>query len=105
MFDHPEDPSWWNVWDEYLLGDALLVAPVVEPGLTRRTVYLPNGPAAWYDFHTGEKLEAGREHTVAAPLATLPLFARHGAQIPIAAGVPGRQRHDDPVSGVRTFGA
>ena len=38
----PEDPAVWNIQDEYLLGDAVLVAPVAGPE-TEREVYLPKG--------------------------------------------------------------
>jgi alpha-glucosidase len=87
-----------------MLGDALLVAPVLEAGASQRTVYLPKGPAAWYDFASGQRFEAGSAHTVPAPLGTLPLFARSGATIPVAERAHGRARHDDPVTGFRRFG-
>ena len=41
-----------DIDDEYLFGRDLLVAPVDEPGMTSRKVYLPAGD--WYDWHTGE---------------------------------------------------
>ena len=87
-----------------MLGDALLVAPVVQQSATSRVVYLPIGPGAWFDFHTGASYAAGTLHTVAAPWATLPLFARAGVSIPLASGIAGRHRHDDPVSEMRIFG-
>ena len=104
FYDFPDDDKCFEDNDDFMLGDALLVAPVVHAGATRREVYLPHGPAAWFDFHTGARLEAGRMHSVAAPLFTLPLFARAGASIPIAKGVAGRHGHDDPVSGFLSFG-
>ena len=87
-----------------MLGRDLLVAPVVQACETLRTVYLPEGPQAWYDFHSGERYEAGQTHSVPAPPYTLPLFARAGAEIPIATGTAGRHRHDDPVTEVLLFG-
>ena len=41
-----------DVHDQFMLGDALLVAPVMEPGATERTVTLPKGQ--WYNFGTGQ---------------------------------------------------
>ena len=81
----------------------LLVAPVVQQGATQRTVYLPCGPTAWFDFYSGNRLLAGQSHRVEAPLSQLPLFARAGASIAMASGVAGRHRHDDPVNEIREF--
>ena len=104
FYDFPEDEACFADCDDFMLGDALLVAPVLEAGASHRTVYLPKGPAAWYDFATGQRFEAGSAHTVPAPLGTLPLFARSGATIPVAERAQGRARHDDPVTGIRRFG-
>ena len=87
-----------------MLGGALLVAPVLHAGAQSRTVYLPKGPAAWFDFQTGARFEAGHEHSIKAPLSMLPLFARAGVSIPVADGIDGRHRHDDPVTRLQTFG-
>jgi alpha-glucosidase len=105
FYDFPDDAQCFTDCDDFMLGDALLVAPVVQLGATTRSVYLPKGPVAWFDFHTGARMQSGQVHTVPAPLSTLPLFARSGASIPVAGGVAGRHRHDNPVSGMRTFGA
>jgi len=76
----PDNPEIRAIDDCYLLGDALLVAPVVTPGAVKRTVYLPIG--RWYDYWTNEELEGGQYVTVPAPLERLPLFVRAGAVIP-----------------------
>ena len=104
FYDFPDDEACYADCDEFMLGDALLVAPVLDAGATTRTVYLPRGPEAWFDFATGQRFAAGTTHTVSAPLDTLPLFARAGAAIPVAERSSGRAQHDDPVTGVRRFG-
>jgi alpha-glucosidase len=104
FYDFPDDANCFADCDDFMLGDALLVAPVVQASATTRDVYLPVGPAAWFDFHTRERYDAGRIHTVAAPLYSLPLFARAGAEIPVARGTAGQQWHDDPVSELLRFG-
>jgi alpha-glucosidase (family GH31 glycosyl hydrolase) len=50
--DHPDDPEVWNVPFEYHLGDDILVAPIVEPGVDAIDVYLPAGE--WTDALSGE---------------------------------------------------
>jgi alpha-D-xyloside xylohydrolase len=62
--------------DDFLVGDALFVAPVVEAGATTRTVTLP--PGDWIDWWTGARSAGGAAVTVAAPLDTLPLWRRAG---------------------------
>jgi alpha-glucosidase (family GH31 glycosyl hydrolase) len=78
---YPTDPTSIKTADEYLWGRDLLVAPVTEKGAQSRHVYLP--PGQWYDWWTGEKLEGARSIDRAVDLATLPLYARAGAIIPI----------------------
>ncbi|MDF3076636.1 MAG: glycoside hydrolase family 31 protein [Sphingobacteriaceae bacterium] len=65
--------------DEFTFGDKILVSPVSEPGATTKVVYLPKGK--WYNYWTHELLEGGQEHTVDAPIDTLPIFVRAGAVI------------------------
>lgn len=66
---------------QYLLGPALLVAPVFTPDTTQREVHLPAG--RWYDWDTGAAFEGNQTVTIAAPLAKLPLFVRAGAIVPL----------------------
>jgi alpha-glucosidase (family GH31 glycosyl hydrolase) len=68
----------------YLLGDDLLVAPVVELGARHRSVFLPEGE--WVDWWEGLRHRGPAIVTVAAPLDRIPLFVRAGAIIPLAGG-------------------
>ncbi|ANN68322.1 glycoside hydrolase family 31 protein [Bordetella bronchialis] len=64
-------------WDlQYLLGPALLVAPIVQPGNEVR-VYLPKGEA-WWDLNTGHRYEGGSVWTVTCDLGQYPVFGREG---------------------------
>ncbi|MGB6200315.1 MAG: TIM-barrel domain-containing protein [Candidatus Acidiferrales bacterium] len=78
---YPHDPIAVARGDEYLWGRDLLVAPVTEKGASTRNLYLPKG--FWYDFWTGEKIEGGREINRAVDLATIPIYARAGAMVPM----------------------
>ena len=82
FFEFDGDPETFAPCDEFLLGDQLLVAPVVEPGQRNRELYLPRGPAGWWDIHTGAWQAAGERVSVPAPLDYAPLFARDGAIVP-----------------------
>ncbi|NLV32606.1 MAG: glycoside hydrolase family 31 protein [Acidobacteria bacterium] len=73
----PEDPNTYGVWDEYLFGGALLVAPVFEPG-TRRDIYLPRG--GWYALGDPAKtIAGGRTITLEVPLEVIPVFVRQNS--------------------------
>ena len=63
--------------DAFLWGDNLLVAPVLNPGQTQRTVVLPPG-GHWLDVNTLREYPGGSLATVPAPLARLPLLVRAG---------------------------
>lgn len=69
----PDDVGSRAISDEMMLGETLLVAPVVTEGATSRSVYLP--PGTWFHVFTGERFEGGT-HDVAAPLGTPPVFSR-----------------------------
>ncbi|MFC5460352.1 TIM-barrel domain-containing protein [Massilia niabensis] len=68
----------------YLWGPDFLVAPVVEPGATRREVYFPNSGSVWFDFYTGDKHRGGVLEVVKPEEAHIPVFVRAGAFVPMA---------------------
>lgn len=74
--DLGEHPS-----DQYMFGDDLLVAPVMERGQRSRSVLLPSG--TWIDWWTGDVLQGGARVDVDAPLERLPLFVRAGGIVPL----------------------
>jgi alpha-glucosidase len=80
VLNYPADANTHNLDDEFMIGDDLLVAPVVKPDVTRRLVYLPKG--VWYDYWTNKKYVGGTTFMFEAPLETVPLFVRGGAIIP-----------------------
>lgn len=88
---HPDDAVAAARGDEYYWGPDMLVAPVVEKGATSRTLYLPKG--VWHDFWTHERVDGGREITRPVDLATIPLYVRAGALIPMG---PVKQYTEEP---------
>ncbi|MEU2771653.1 glycoside hydrolase family 31 protein [Streptomyces sp. NPDC007162] len=77
----PEDRALRDREDAFLLGDALLVAPVLDPGTDRRAVQLPRG--RWYDTLSEQAYEGPGQVLVDAPLSRIPVLARAGAVLPV----------------------
>ncbi len=84
LFEFPDDPAVLDMDDQFMWGEWLLVAPVLEKGKKKRKVYLPKG--LWYDFHTGEKLKGPAEITLNALLSKVPMFVKAGGIIPMTNG-------------------
>ncbi|MGX1502348.1 UNVERIFIED_CONTAM: alpha-glucosidase [Streptomyces graminofaciens] len=102
-------PLWWrspgdralrDCEDAFLLGDSLLVAPVLEPGADRRAVRLPRG--RWYDTHSGRPYDGPGQVLVDAPLSRIPVLARAGAVIPVLDDDGGAQGGASQAAGTRT---
>ena len=92
-FDFADDKRTWEITDQFMFGECLMVCPVTSPMYygasdeeTRnagfRMVYFPEG-CDWYDFYTGEKYSGGSECRVSAKLDEIPLFVREGSLVPI----------------------
>ncbi len=75
------DKNTWECNDEYLVGQSVLVAPVVNQGARARMVYLPEG--VWVDYWTGERIFGGREIVREAPLEICPIYIKAGSIIPM----------------------
>jgi alpha-glucosidase len=93
---YPDRPELADVEDQFMLGPSILVAPVLEPGATERTLELP--PGRWVDLwrsaayrerrgnlrlRGAELLRGGGRVTVPAPLEELPMLVRAGSVIPM----------------------
>lgn len=77
--EFPDDPGAWKVDDEYLFGSQILVAPLLESGITSRTVYLPEGK--WIDYQT-EKVYEGGWHRIEAGSLPIIMLVRDGSVLP-----------------------
>jgi len=66
--------------DQFLYGEDLMVAPVLDKGIKSMTVYLPGGD--WYDFWTGELLQGKQKINAKVKPERLPIYVRAGAVIP-----------------------
>ncbi|SFI42407.1 alpha-D-xyloside xylohydrolase [Paenibacillus sp. UNC496MF] len=79
VLDYPDDSQVHTIDDAYMMGDNLLVAPILNEG-TGRSVYLPDGD--WYDFWSGTRY-IGKQHIV-VETTRIPLFVREGTILPLA---------------------
>jgi len=81
LFEYPEDETTYTADDEFLLGDALLVAPITRPGVEHRHVYLPED--TWFHYWSGERFD-GPVHILAhAPLGEPALYVKANKAIPM----------------------
>ena len=79
FYEFPSDEHVADLADEYMFGPDILVAPVVEPGVDFRTVYLPgDASVVWTDLRDGRTYEGGQRIEASAVLDTVPAFARDG---------------------------
>jgi alpha-glucosidase (family GH31 glycosyl hydrolase) len=71
----PSDPRTYAIVDQYMLGDEMLVAPVVTQGQTARSVYFPEG--TWHSVWDPSLVINGPvERSIPAPIGAPPVFTR-----------------------------
>jgi alpha-glucosidase len=81
IYNYPELEKFTRVEDQFLIGDDILVCPVLKSGATKRAVNIP--PGLWYSFWDDKVMKEGDGQTVSAPIDTMPVFIRAGAVIPM----------------------
>ena len=80
VYHYEKDETARTCNDEFMVGDRILVAPVVCQGMSRRMVYLPEG--VWYDYWTDEKFTGPVWVIREAPLDVCPIYVKAGSVIP-----------------------
>ncbi|NIS78790.1 MAG: alpha-glucosidase [Anaerolineales bacterium] len=75
------DSDLWSIDDAFMLGEKLLVAPVLEEGVQSRKLRLPQGH--WYDFWDGTLVQGGSEVDLDAPLTRVPILVAAGCVLPM----------------------
>ena len=87
-FEFPDDAKTWGIDDEFLLGDELLVAPVLSES-DERSVYLPRG--TWVDAWTKQRFDGPTQIQMSPRLETIPVFARPDSKVAVLFSTqPGR---------------
>ncbi|MDT4986340.1 MAG: hypothetical protein QOI74_434, partial [Micromonosporaceae bacterium] len=103
FYDYPSDPTAANLTSEWMFGDSMLVAPVVEQGATSKRVYLPAGQ--WTDWFRGTVYTG--PVTIDYPVdpvswRDIPLFVKGGAVVPTTASATVEDLNVFPGSGSAT---
>ncbi len=98
----PEDKKAWDIKDQYLFGESIMVCPVVKYLARTREVYLPKGE--WYNFWSGEKTTGGKSIESPAALDELPLYVKAGSIIPLGAKVQYATEPNDEPLRIRVYG-
>ncbi|MCG8508126.1 MAG: DUF5110 domain-containing protein, partial [Rhodospirillales bacterium] len=78
---------------QFMAGPALMVANVVEPDAEVREVYLPAG-TDWFEWESRERMAGGQTVDVEVDLASIPLFIRDGAILPMSPGLTSIAREE-----------
>ncbi|WP_439698060.1 glycoside hydrolase family 31 protein [Mucilaginibacter sp. AW1-7] len=81
VLEYQDDPNTYNIADQYLFGDNMMVCPVTVKGAQTRTVYLPAG--VWFNYWTGKKYNGKQYIHILTPADQLPLFVKAGSIIPM----------------------
>jgi alpha-glucosidase len=76
-FEFPEHGPLWSCEDQFLVGDQLLVAPVLYEGAAQRTIHVP--PGRWYELDTARCHEGPTSITLPVDRDSLPVLCREGS--------------------------
>lgn len=82
FYEFPEDLVCWEMESQYMFGPDILVAPILELGQRKCSVYLPKDQR-WKNPKNGEILVGGQFIEVEAPIDEIPLFIRAEKEYPI----------------------
>lgn len=83
FYQFPDDTVAFSSDNQYMWGDNLMVAPVIEKGKNTQSIYFPAGN--WFDFHTGVEYKGKTRIDFPINIENIPVFAKAGSFIPLTA--------------------
>ncbi|MBF4691967.1 glycoside hydrolase family 31 protein [Fusibacter ferrireducens] len=84
IVDFESDPNTHEIWDQYMFGDQLMIAPIINEGENERNVYFPKGE--WINFFTGKVMNGPKNVIVSASLDEIPVYVKANTIIPLNLG-------------------
>ena len=100
VMEFPNDEHVVNMTNQWLLGNGLMAAPLLNAG-GKRQVYLPD--AIWYNFFTGEQIAGGQTLDVEAAWDEIPVFVRAGTILPLGPVVQNTEERPDSSLEIRVY--
>ncbi|XZK97373.1 glycoside hydrolase family 31 protein [Clostridium perfringens] len=80
IMEYEKDMNLLNMREQFMLGENMIVAPVLYEGERSKTVYLPKG--SWFNYFTMEKLQGGKWYKLPCELDEILVFVKEGSIIP-----------------------
>lgn len=102
VLNYDDDPRTRDLNDEFMVGDDILVAPIVEKSKIKRLIYLPAGK--WIDFWNNREYDGQQDIVVDAPLDKLPLFIKANTLLPWGPSVDHISEEPDKAMTFKLFG-
>jgi alpha-glucosidase (family GH31 glycosyl hydrolase) len=84
LFEEQDEEGAAGIASTYLWGPSFLVAPLTEPGATRKEVHFPNKGSTWFDFYDDQPHRGGITEVVTPVAGHIPTYVRAGAFVPLA---------------------
>jgi alpha-glucosidase len=81
LMEFPDDPKLADLSDQWMMGSGLMAAPVMQQGVTSRSVYLPKDK--WFPFEGTAAVDGGQTLTVNAKFDEIPIYIRAGTILPL----------------------
>ncbi|SDK47916.1 glycoside hydrolase family 31 protein [Sediminibacillus albus] len=79
FMEFPEDEKTYNLNDQFMIGDNVIIAPILAPSVEDRAVYLPDGE--WVDYRTGDVYQGRNTYLIHAELEDMPIFIKRGTAV------------------------
>jgi oligosaccharide 4-alpha-D-glucosyltransferase len=84
-YNFEDDSTASTIEDEFMWGENILVAPVLEKGAKSRKVYLPKGK--WYDYYSNERVDGAKSFNKEVTLSNISVYVKEGSFIPSVSAI------------------